>query len=355
MDDKRHIAVLMGGPSHEHEISLLSGKAVVENLDRDRYKVTPVIITHANKWIFYTDKITDGSIQFDRSTCPIYGEFSLVGALQQFASLNVECIFNAMHGPYGEDGIVQGMFEAVGISYTGSPVLASSVAMDKIAYKHLITGAGIPTAQWSTIQIRSEAEIDTGIETILNTTGLPCVLKTPSSGSSIGVELCETRESLSRSLRALRKLDTRFLVEKFLEGREFTCAILGNAYEPRQIALPPTEIISKNTFFDYEAKYSPEKAEELTPAPIDESLTAYIQQTALAVHNILGCKGVSRTDFIWHNEELYVLETNTLPGLTVHSLLPKAACAAGITMPELLDKIIRFALLAPSHRLEPSL
>ncbi|MCB1196144.1 D-alanine--D-alanine ligase [bacterium] len=342
MQSKQNIAVVMGGPSHEHDISIKSGKTVVDNLNRSAYTITPIIINRNSEWIFYPDPMQKGQKTFSPDTLePEYSRQYVSDALEALRQKKIDCVFNAMHGAFGEDGIMQGLLEASKLPYTGSPVLASSLAMDKIAYKHVISSAGIATARWQTAYISCESDIPACRDSVREYLGVPCVVKTPSSGSSIGVELCKTTDSLENTLQKMHAIDNRILIEQYLAGRELTCAVLGNAYSTQLRALPPTEIISKNSFFDFDAKYSSDKVEEITPANIPPDIFSAVQKTAVKIHNLLGCKGASRTDFILHDGILSVLETNTLPGLTAHSLLPKAAHAAGISLPELIDILIR--------------
>lgn len=341
-----HVGILMGGPSREYEVSLESGKMIIRYIDSHKYLFTPVVIKKNASWALFDPDKCRGFDKADlEKWLPISEELSMSSALERLKKMGVDIFFNVMHGAYGEDGTIQGVLEAYGFPYTGSSVLASSLAMDKIVYKQVLKGAGISVPH--AVFIFKDPFID-GTDAFLamiqSQIGFPCVAKTPSSGSSIGVELCAGPEQIINSVKTMFPLENRVLIEQYISGREFTCGVLGNAYTDDLFALPPTEIISKNSFFDFDAKYTPGKADEITPAQIDKSLTARIQEMAVNVHNLLGSKGVTRTDMIVNDGRIFVLETNTIPGMTANSLVPKAAGAAGISLSELIDKLISYGL-----------
>lgn len=340
--EKLHVAVLMGGPSWEHDISLKSGTMVLNHTDPLKYRLTPVVISRQGTWAIFDTTHTAGAAmtEFDR-WLPNVPPLDAADALKTMQVMGIDICFNAMHGAFGEDGTIQGMLDGFGFAYTGSSVVASSVAMDKIIYKQLLRGAGIPVPEATFLFDPPDSiGLPALCATVVDKVGLPVVLKAPSSGSSIGVTICETREALADSIPAMYDLEGKVLFEQFITGREFTCAVLGNAHSSSLRALPVTEIITANHFFDFEAKYTPGVANEVTPAQIDDELSAHIQQRAVDVHNILDCKGMSRTDMLVSGSRIYVLETNTIPGMTPQSLLPQAAHAAGLTLEQLIDTII---------------
>jgi len=346
MGDKINVAVLMGGPSLEYEVSLASGKTVIQNIDKDKYNVIPVIVAKNALWSIYDAQRYPEISPIDfKVWLSCTDELSLSQALNLLIEKRVDLCFIAMHGSYGEDGTLQAVLEAHKIPYTGSRMIPSGIAMDKIVYKRILLAAGINVANSIFMFPDSiESEINV-LENVSLQIGFPCVVKTPSSGSSIGVEICLAREDFFPIINKLFPIDNRLLIEKYISGREFTCSVIGNAYSKDINALPPTEIITKNAFFDFEAKYTPGAAKEITPAPISCELTRQIQQTAVWVHNIIGCSGMSRTDMIvQEDDQIFVLETNTIPGMTAQSLLPQAASASGMNMTQLIDKIIKFAI-----------
>lgn len=308
MKGKTRVVVLMGGKTPEHEISLISGREVVKNLPKNKYRAIPMVI-------------------------PWSGKLPEIGSLRKVADV----VFIAMHGPFGEDGTVQGMLDLIGIPYTGSGVLASAVGMNKIIFKQLMKAFGIPVPKHVVMKKNMN------LSNINKSLGAPPYFVKPyDQGSSVGASIAKTTKDLPKALRNVWKFSDTAIVEEYLRGRELTCGLLGNE-NPR--SLPIVEIVPAHEFFDYKSKYSDSKTREIAPARIPKKLTTLVQKTAVKVHQILGCRGFSRVDFILKNDKTpVVLEINTIPGLTPMSLLPKAAKAAGITYPQLLDTIIQYAI-----------
>ncbi len=301
----KHVAVLMGGWSAEREVSLSSGTACAQGLKNAGYKVTEVDV--------------------DRKISSVLRE------------LNPDVAFNALHGPFGEDGLIQGVLEFLNIPYTHSGVLASSLAMNKDMAKRIAKSVGIPVAN-SVIADRAEiAE-----KHIMKP---PYVIKPVSEGSSFGVFM--VREDMSNPPQELHSSDwpygDRLMVERFVNGREMTCAVMGD------VALAVTEIIPQGAqFYDYEAKYRPGGSKHVVPAKIKPNIYQNIQTLALKAHQIIGCRGVTRSDFILDDGlmgtgELVWLEVNTQPGMTPTSLLPELAQHAGHSFEELLSWIVEDA------------
>lgn len=287
---KIKIAVLMGGKSAEHEISLMSGREVIKNLDKEKYEVFSVVVSKT-------------------------GQFDL-------PKEKVDIAFIALHGPFGEDGAVQGMLEFLGIPYTGSGVLASALGMNKIMFRKLMQVEGIRVPK--------------------ETNKVPCFVKPYNQGSSVGASIVKSQKDLNKAIKVAKKYSNQVLVEEYIEGTEITCAVMGN---DKAYALPLIEIVPKNKFFDYESKYKAKETQEIVPARISSSLTKKVQELAIKVYRTVGCRGFGRVDFILTDANVpVVLEINTIPGLTPMSLMPKAAKAAGISYPKLLDKIITYAL-----------
>ncbi|MFZ5448082.1 MAG: D-alanine--D-alanine ligase family protein [Thermodesulfobacteriota bacterium] len=304
---KLRLALIAGGKSSEREVSLKSGTQVYQALNKDKYDIRRY------------DPLTD------------------LGRLVQDANdLDVALII--MHGRGGEDGSMQGLLDLLEIPYQGSGILASALAMNKELSKTLYQQAGLKVPK-ALIFNRAEAPPPREIEAVLK---LPVVIKPVNEGSSIGVTKAATLETLKSGLEAAFVLDNRVLVEEFIQGTEVTGGVLGN---DRLQSLPLVEIIptSKYDFFDYEAKYQPGASEEICPARLDADLTRQAQECALTAHRALGCRGYSRTDMMVRDGQIYVLETNTIPGMTATSLFPQAAKAAGIAFPELLDTLIALA------------
>ncbi len=318
------VGVLMGGPSAEHKISLNTGQNVIDNLDKKKYLSVAIKISKTSKW-FLNGKPTS----------------------QPDALKGHDIIFNALHGAFGEDGKIQGILEHNGLKYTGSSIAGSAIAMDKFHSREIFKLAGFNTPKTMKLK-RGEnyvARLNFFINKIVK---LPVVVKPCSNGSSVGVQIIDDPAKLEKAIVAAFKLDKDVLVEEFIKGRELTCGVLENFNSQPVAALPVTEIIpvKNHRFFNYDAKYKTGHSNEITPAPIDEALSKKAQDIAVRAHQVLGCRGYSRTDMILKNGNgtIYVLETNTLPGLTKNSLLPKAAQTAGLTFGRLLDKILDSSL-----------
>jgi D-alanine-D-alanine ligase len=305
---KMRLALIAGGKSSEREVSLKSGAQVYQALDQSKYDIRRY------------DPLSD-----------------LERLVREAPDLDVALII--MHGRGGEDGSMQGLLDLLGVPYQGSGILGSALAMNKELSKNLYQMAGLQVP--GALAFPRDAALSP--QEIAAKLGLPAVIKPATEGSSIGITLARTLEELERGLAAAFALDHRVLVEQFIRGTEVTGGILGNA---NLQALPLVEIIptASYAFFDYEAKYQPGATSEICPARLDPELTRRAQQCALTAHAALGCRGYSRTDMIVRDGEIYVLETNTIPGMTATSLFPQAAKAAGLEFPALLDTLVQLAL-----------
>lgn len=312
MDRKSRIAVLMGGPSSEHEVSLRSGEMVLKNLDAKKFESFPVKIEKDGTWPITLKELKEKS----------------------------DVCFIALHGEYGEDGQVQGLLETFKIPYTGSDPIASDLAMDKQATATLLSQSGLAIP--ASILV---AENDPYAEwAIQKNFSVPLVVKPNNLGSSVGVSMVKNQNNLKEALQLVFQNSSFALAQKYISGREVTCGVLEINGVP--IPLVPTEIIpNQSEFFDYYAKYNSRGAQEITPPRLPAKLIKKIQMTALKVHKLLGCSGMSRTDMILGKDgNLYILELNTIPGLTETSLLPQQAAAMGIGFPQLLEIIINSAI-----------
>ncbi len=320
MSNKLKVGVLMGGPSTEHEVSLSTGMNIIKNLDQSKYQSICIKITKDKEWLVGDKKMDERK-----------------------ALANCDLVFNALHGTFGEDGRVQALLEYYDKKYTGSGITASALAMDKLRSREMFKFAGLQVPK--TLKIRAGDNYQALLNVFTNKIcGFPVVVKPCSNGSSVGVSIVRNTSQLNKALELAFQVEKKVLVEDFIEGMEVTCGVLESG---RSIsALPVTEIVPKrgHKFFDYDAKYKTGHSDEITPARIDEDTTKKVQEIAVRVHQLLGCRAYSRTDMIIKNNDIYVLETNTLPGLTANSLLPRAALAVGLTFPQLLDKIIESSL-----------
>jgi len=361
---KLKIGVLMGGPSAEHEVSLATGANVVANLDKTKYKpvVIKILAPSLNKR-FLSPKAS-ACCSAGSKTQKMHWLLNGKRTTPDKALKSCDLIFNALHGTFGEDGRVQALMEYYGARYTGSGITASALAMDKLRSREMFKLAGFCVPKTLKIKKGENYQARLGIF-ITKITKLPVVVKPCSNGSSVGVQIISATQraplqrcplKLIKAIDETFKLDKKVLVEEFIKGREVTCGVLdGVEVKPQYVerfklnpdgALPVTEIVpvKGHKFFNYDAKYKTGHCQEITPAQIDEMTREEVQNIAVRAHQLLGCRGYSRTDMILKNDSVYVLEVNTLPGLTSNSLFPKAAQVAGLTFSQLLDNIINSSL-----------
>ena len=306
--EKLTLALLSGGISSEREVSLNSGEQVYEALDKDKYDIR----------------------RYDPKT-------DLPRLIQDAAQIDAALII--LHGPYGEDGTMQGLLELLHIPYQGSGVLGSSLAMNKAAAKQMYEKAGIPVPPYVVYDRNDTVDGDACAKKL----GLPLVVKPVVGGSSVGMSIIRSVADLPDALEKAFEWDSAVMIEAYIDGTELTGGVIGNS---ELEAFPIIEIIpdKEHDFFDYEAKYTAGITREICPARIDEDLTLQAQTLAKKSHQALFCRGYSRTDLILKGREMYVLETNTIPGMTATSLLPQAGQAAGYTFTRLLDRLIELGM-----------
>lgn len=305
---KIKIGLLAGGWLGEREISLKSGASVYQGLDKMKYDVTR-----------YDPR--DDLIKLIRD------------------KERIDLAFILLHGKFGEDGCVQGFLDLLGIPYVGSGVLSSAMALNKKVAKEMYKGAGLNVIE----DVMLGKGQDFSVDEIIGTIGASTVVKPVAEGSSLGTSICHSRDELLKGIELAFQYDQEVMVERFIEGREVTCAVLGN----RDIqALPLVEIVPnpEYRFFDYEAKYKPGATKEICPAPLPNEQTERAQSCGKIAHRALKCRVWSRTDMIFQNDQIFILETNTIPGMTETSLVPLAAKAAGLSFSKLLDKLIELSL-----------
>lgn len=329
MSTQPKIIVLMGGPSLEHEVSLNSGSMVLKSIDQAKYETTPVIINRDGMWCF-----------------PECAPKSIYDAVIHMKTISPACIFIALHGAFGEDGKIQGFLDTLDIPYTGSGCAASALAFDKIRCKAVVQAQGVRVAGHVALDRTTWiVDQDTVVNTVRNDIGFPCVVKANRQGSSFGIVIAGDETTLRKGMSEVLEIDDMIMVEEFIEGLEITCGVLDAEPSGLIRPLPLTEIRPRtSSYFDYEAKYTPGASEEITPARIAPELTEKIQDIALHVHDIVGCNGWSRSDFIVSGDTAVWLEINTVPGLTQTSLYPQAAAAAGISYPDMISLFIEAAM-----------
>lgn len=304
------VLVLMGGLSEEREVSLRSGAGVYDALKKSGYQVKTLDMNRDNLW--------------------------------KIKEMKPDVVFIALHGKYGEDGTVQGYLDILGIPYTGSGAETSAICMNKVTAKKIFCYEGIPTADFMIINKYDYKREHLDTAGIASRLGLPLVIKVPTQGSSIGVYITRKESDIAPFIEQAFAYDDQILLEKFIEGPQLTVTVLGN--ESPQV-LPIIEITAANEFYDYEAKYTPGKCEHIIPARISPELSQKVNEISENVYKTFKCRGYARVDFmIDENGNPYVLEINTIPGMTAMSLVPDAARAAGINYTDLCDRIVKLAM-----------
>jgi D-alanine-D-alanine ligase len=317
----RTIAIVAGGDSSEYEISVKSAVGVA-NLLSPKYLVYVIMIRGTN-WFWEDQKGRYYNI--DKN------DFTLKTDEHR---IRFDAVFIAIHGTPGENGLLQGYFDIMQIPYSSCNAFCSALTFNKQACKLYLKEYGIPMAK--NIFFRKENQPD--ISSIIMQTDLPCFVKPNDSGSSFGVTKVKSKDELPAAIEAALNESNEVMIESFMDGREVACGVV--KVKGKAVVLPVTEIISKNEFFDYEAKYTPGKSDEVTPADMPEEITNEIQDLSSTIYDLLGCKGIVRVDFIIINEKPYFLEINTVPGMTEESLIPKQVKAAGIDLAELYSMVI---------------
>ncbi|MCF8242429.1 MAG: D-alanine--D-alanine ligase [Melioribacteraceae bacterium] len=333
-NEKITIAVLVGGSSPEREVSKESGKAILVSVKDLGYRYK--IIDPA-----YGIDQPDNEADFFKKDI----DFTEVSNINYVRCINsdlfddVDVVFIALHGKWGEDGTVQSLLELRGIKYTGAGVLSSALAMDKTMSKIMFQHFDVKTPTWFMIESPDESHsiIKQKIKKFF---GYPCIIKANDQGSTFGLTLCRGDVEVSHAIADAFKYSNKVMVEQYIPGRELTVGILD------QQALPVLEIIPKHGLYDYECKYTDGMSEYIVPAELPDDVKNHLQQQALLAYNSVGCANYGRVDFrLTNDNKSYCLEVNTLPGMTSHSLIPKMAAAVGIDFNKLIDKIIKYALM----------
>ena len=315
MIKKTVVGILSGGKSAEHEISLLSAKNIYDAIDREKYEPVLVKIEKSGVW-----------------------DMSIIS--------NFDIIFPVLHGPFGEDGTIQGLLKLADIPFVGSGVLGSAAGMDKDVMKRLLRDAEIPIGKFITVKSHEKPPSFTEVEIALasgDKPGSPFFIKPANMGSSVGISKVRSQDEYAAALQDAFQYDTKIIIEEFIPGREIECAVLGNE-EP--IASIPGEIIPSHDFYSYDAKYLDEKGAALViPAKLDEKTTEQIQKLAVKVFQALCCEGISRVDFfVKEDTSIIVNEINTMPGFTKVSMYPKMWEASGISYTELITRLVELAI-----------
>ena len=317
---KTRVAVIYGGRSGEHEVSIRSAKSIIDAMDADKYKVLHYLISKDGKW----------------SPRPIVPE--------PRANPEIDVVFPVLHGTFGEDGTIQGLLELAELPYVGAGVLASSASMDKEVMKRLAKERGLPVVDYLVMSsnVMSSNNVS-NVESVCSRFEFPVFVKPANLGSSVGISKARNCEELKSALELAASYDRKVIVERGIIGREFECSVLGND-DP--LAAIPCEILPSRDFYDYDDKYLLEKAETVIPANLSPEQTAELQRLAVECYRAVECEGMARVDFLLESaaDKLYINEINTIPGFTSISMYPKMWEYSGLAMPALIDQLIELAL-----------
>ena len=350
--NKIKLAVIFGGMSTEHNVSIVSGISIIKNLNEEKYEIFPIYIDEEGNWYKYTKSIKEiGSIKVGDKIKEIEKIENPMNYLKQ-----MDCIFPVLHGLYGEDGTIQGLFELLKIPYVGCKVLASSISMDKAYTKIIFEKAGLKQAPYVYVResdgkyIYIEKDFTETIYTleelskkIEGNISYPMFIKPSNSGSSVGINKVKTKEELEEAIKYASKYDRKILIEQGINGREVECAVLGNE---DIIASCVGEVLSAEEFYSFDSKYNNQESRTQIPADLSKEVVDKIRKQAIKAFKAVDGKGLSRVDFFIEKDtnEIVINEINTLPGFTNISMYPKLFEASGISYSDLLDKIIKLAL-----------
>lgn len=373
MKSKINIGVIFGGRSGEHDVSLMSARSIMAALDpksdtsfnfgampagktnQEKYNVVPIAITRDGKWVIgenLRQNLVDGNVKDltpvvllpEPGNNTLYARKDTPQGIVLEPMCTLDVVFPVLHGSFGEDGTIQGLFEMAGIAYVGAGVLASSVGMDKILFKDLMKAHDIPTSEYLSFR-RDEIESDPQrvIQACEALTAYPLFVKPANMGSSVGISKCYNRSDLLEGLIEAAQYDRRILVERGINAREIELSVLGNN-QPE--ASSPGEICPIADFYSYDAKYLDNGTRLYVPAHVDESIIQQAKEMAVKVYQAIDCAGMSRVDFLLDKDSsvLYVNEVNTIPGFTNISMYPKLWECDGISFPELVDRLVKLAL-----------
>ncbi|MFW6287781.1 MAG: D-alanine--D-alanine ligase family protein [bacterium] len=344
---KLRVGLLFGGRSQEHEISILSARSVFKMADKNKYEIIPFVISKEGYWLdskmslSILDEETINEVSVSKSGKPDKGSIS--ASLENFINEELDLVFPVLHGPYGEDGRLQGMLEMLGIPYVGAGVLSSAVGMDKAVMKELFSYYHIPQGNFKVFyKYELSDKFDFLIREIENNLGWPCFIKPANMGSSIGISKVYKPEDLYEALLEAFKYDYKVVIEEFISGREVECSVYGNTEFNSSL---PGEIIADSDFYDYQAKYQDNSTKLIIPAEMDNKIIEKVRCLAIEAFKAVDGRGFSRVDFfLTEDERILVNEINTIPGFTRYSMYAKLWEATGIGYSQLIDILISLAL-----------
>lgn len=348
--NKLTIGIIFGGVSSEHDISCISAKSIIENIDLDKYNVVLIGITKQGRWFIFNDNISllpEDRWLGSKNLIPAFlsPDASVSGLVTARGDIvNLDAVFPVLHGKNGEDGTIQGLLQLAQIPFVGCDATSSGVCMDKAVANAVADAFGIAQAKWIAINqynynINGDALLDEAIARL----GFPIFVKPANAGSSVGISKVHTKEELAAAMETAFKEDKKAVLEEFIDGFEVECAVLGNN-EP--VTGEVGQILAAAEFYDFDAKYNNPQSETLIPANLSDEKREEVKQQALKAYKALGCEGMSRVDFFVTKDDGRVLlnEINTIPGQTSISMYPKLFEAVGVSYKELIDRLISFAL-----------
>jgi D-alanine-D-alanine ligase len=359
------VGVMFGGQSGEHEVSLMSARSILDALDAEKYEVTQIGITHKGSWLVgenVLDAMTAGAerdlaqavLLPDPNHPALYRLRMISGvgeALEEISALDV--VFSVLHGTYGEDGAMQGLFEVNGVAYVGSGVVGSAVGMDKGVFKDVMRANNIPVVE-SMLVLRGELEagmpaVLDRIELLVSSQPYPLFVKPANLGSSVGISKCQSRADLIEGLLDAARFDRRLVIERGVNAREIEISVLGNDDPVASVA---GEVVPSREFYSYEAKYIDGSSDLLIPAPLPDEISDRVRKIAVQAYKAIDCAGMARVDFLLDKDsgEVFLSEINTLPGFTSISMYPKLWAASGLPYPNLVDRLIELALERKADR-----
>ncbi len=351
MANKKTVAVIFGGQSSEHEVSQVSATTIINNINPDKYYIIPIGITKQGKWLIYNgpvDNIKNGEWEKFGTPAIISPDTTHKAILKivgdKIKTIPIDVIFPVLHGAFGEDGTIQGLFEMAHIPYVGCGVLASAVSMDKLYTKIIVNFIGdIAQAEYVKVYSYELDKINPIVKKIEKNLGYPCFIKPSNAGSSVGITKAHNATELKEGLKKAAEYDRKILVEKAITGREVECAVLGN--ENKIEASTVGEVLAAAEFYDYDAKYNNDNSKTIIPADLPKKIVEEIQDKAKRIFMALDGAGLSRVDFFVENETNRVIfnEINTLPGFTSISMYPMLWEQEGVNKTELIDKLIELA------------
>jgi D-alanine-D-alanine ligase len=348
MKRKLRVAILFGGKSAEHEISVISARNIVQAMDKRKYQIVSIGIDKQGRWFFdegarllHSQK-QSVEFQVSKNAAAVLPGAEQVPMRTSNRTLGpVDVVFPVLHGPFGEDGTVQGLLKLANVPFVGAGVLGSAVGMDKDVMKRLLRHAKIPIAKFLVFERSATGKIK--FAEVKRTLGLPFFVKPANLGSSVGISKVSAQRQFGRAVSAAFRYDNKILIEESIRGREIECSVLGNE---NPIASLPGEIVTRHDFYSYDAKYLDEKGAQLIiPAALSKNIVRQVQILALRTFKTLACEGMARVDFfLRNNREIFVNEINTIPGFTKISMYPKLWEASGLPYTRLIDRLIQLAL-----------